>query len=74
MSKEHNHKKITNPLRQYARYSGIAFQMMAVMAFSAWLGLKTDELLNLQFPLFTLLFIISALGLILYKIVRSLSN
>jgi hypothetical protein len=46
--------------------------MMAVMAFSAWLGLKADKYLELQFPLFTLIFIITALGLILYKMVRSL--
>lgn len=74
MSRETNQNKTTNPLKQYARYSGIAFQMMVAMAFSAWLGLKTDELLNLQFPLFTLIFIMAALGVILYKIVRSLSN
>jgi apolipoprotein N-acyltransferase len=72
MSREPNHNKTTNPLKQYARYSGIAFQMMAVMAFSAWLGLKADKYLELQFPLFTLIFIITALGLILYKMVRSL--
>jgi hypothetical protein len=46
--------------------------MMAVMGISAWLGLKTDEFFDLQFPAFTLTFIITALGLVLYKIVRSL--
>ena len=71
MSKEADRNKVTNPLKQYARYTGIAFQMMAVMGISAWLGLKTDEFFDLQFPAFTLTFIIAALGLVLYKIVRS---
>jgi hypothetical protein len=72
MSKETDRNKVTNPLKQYARYSSIAFQMMAIMGFSAWLGLKIDGMLNLQFPVFTLTLIIAALGLVLYKIVRSL--
>ncbi len=74
MSKQTNHNKATNPLKQYAKYSGIAFQMMAVMALSAWFGWKLDQKLTLQFPIFTLLFIISALVLLLYKLIRSLSN
>ena len=74
MSKETNHNKTTNPLKQYTRYTGIAFQMMAIMAFSAWLGWKLDQSLNLNFPVFTLVFIIAAITLLLYKIVKSLSN
>ena len=72
MFRQINPNKDTNPLKQYARYTGIAFQMMAAMGFSAWLGLKVDELLNLKFPAFTLIFIIAALGLLLYKLVRSI--
>ncbi|GJM27414.1 MAG: hypothetical protein DHS20C17_00490 [Cyclobacteriaceae bacterium] len=74
MSKQTNHNKATSPLKQYARYTGIAFQMMAVMAISAWLGYKVDQQLNFQFPVFTLVFILIAIGLILYKLVKSLSN
>ena len=74
MFMEPNRNRITNPLKQYAKYTGIAFQMVAIMAVSTWLGLKVDALLNLQFPLFTLIFIITALGLLLYKIIRSISN
>ncbi len=74
MSKETNQNKVTNPLKQYARYTGIAFQMMAIMAFSAWLGWKLDEKLSLSFPAFTLFFIIASVGLVLFKIIRSLSN
>jgi len=74
MSKETKQDKVTDPLKQYARYTGIAFQMMAIMAFAAWLGWELDERLNLNFPLFTLIFIIIAVGLVLYKIVRSLSG
>jgi F0F1-type ATP synthase assembly protein I len=74
MSKETNQNKVTNPLKQYARYTGIAFQMMAVMALSAWLGWKLDQWMELSFPIFTLVLTIATVALVLYKIIRSLSN
>ena len=75
MSKEaNNHNKATSPLKQYAKYSGIAFQMMATMALSAWLGWKLDQKLELGFPVFTLVFIITAVALVLYKLVKSFLN
>jgi apolipoprotein N-acyltransferase len=73
MSKQTNHNKVTNPLKQYARYTGIAFQMMAVMAISAWVGYKLDQWLSIEFPVFTLGFTVVAIGLVLYKLVKSLS-
>jgi hypothetical protein len=48
--------------------------MMAIMALSAWLGWQLDEKLKLQFPAFTLIFIIVAIALMLYKLIRSLSS
>jgi len=66
--------KTTNPLKQYARYTGIAFQMMAVMALSAWLGYKLDQTLDFSFPIFTLVFILTALGLLMYKLIKSFTR
>lgn len=74
MSKEPSQNKVTNPLKQYARYTGIAFQMMAIMAFSAWLGWKIDQWMELNFPVFTLVLTITAVALVLYKLIRSLSS
>ena len=69
MSREPNHNKDTNPLRQYARYSGLAFQLLAVIFLGVWLGIKLDQWLNLTFPVFTLSLCMAALaGSLLYLI------
>jgi hypothetical protein len=47
--------------------------MMAVMAISAWVGYKLDQWLSIEFPVFTLGFTVVAIGLVLYKLVKSLS-
>lgn len=36
-------KKPKRPLSQYARYSGILFQMIAIIALGTFIGVKLDE-------------------------------
>lgn len=47
-------------LEKYARYSGIAFEMMAAILIAAWGGLKLDQKYNQGEPLFVI--ILSILG------------
>lgn len=72
MSKETNHNKTTNPLRQYARYSGLAFQLLAAIFLGVWLGIKTDQWLGLKFPLFTIVLCMAALIASLIYLIKSL--
>ena len=50
MSKE---KQKKNYLNNYAKYSSIAFQMLAIILIGVWGGYKLDEWLDLKFPIFT---------------------
>ncbi len=50
-------------LNTYARYSSLAFQMMAIMLLFVFAGYKLDDLIGWKFPLFKL--ILSLLGVIL---------
>jgi F0F1-type ATP synthase assembly protein I len=49
-----------NRLNDYAKYSGLAFQMGAVIAIATWGGIKLDKLTGIDKPIFTI--ILSLLG------------
>jgi len=49
-------------INDYARYSGMAFQMIAIIAVSTWGGIKLDKLAAFETPVFTA--ILSLLGVI----------
>ncbi len=53
-------------LHDYARYSSIAFQMMVIITAGVWGGVKLDKLLNLEFPLLTVLLSIASVGIAIY--------
>jgi hypothetical protein len=59
-------KKARN-LDDYARYSGLAFQMIAILGLGVWGGLKIDGWLNMKFPLFTVVLSFVAVMLAIYN-------
>ena len=63
--KERNQKKRDqNPLKTYAKYSSIGFQMLAIILLAVFGGMKLDDWIEgIQFPLFTLL--LSVLGVVI---------
>jgi len=50
-----NPKKISNNLADYARYSNLAFQMTVILLAGVFGGIKLDKVIQLDFPLFTVL-------------------
>jgi len=64
MEEETREKKQKKPpnkgLNEYAKYSGIAFQMIAIIGLTTWGGIKLDELSGFSNPVFTI--ILSLLG------------
>jgi F0F1-type ATP synthase assembly protein I len=64
---EHQKQKGKNPKKQsnrgfkdYARYSGIAFQMAGIIIIATFGGIKIDKLTGWETPVFTI--ILSLLG------------
>lgn len=53
----------------YAKYSGIAFQMLGTIGLGVYAGLKLDEWLAYKFPLFTLVLSLGAVGASLYLMI-----
>jgi ATP synthase protein I len=66
MAEQEPLKKLTpkNPgnkgVKEFAKYSGLAFQMVGIILVTTWGGIKLDKLLGLGNPVFTI--ILSLLG------------
>ena len=69
MSKE---KQKKNYLNNYAKYSSIAFQMLAIILIGVWGGYKLDEWLDLKFPIFTVTLSLLSVIAAIYYVVKDL--
>lgn len=58
-------------LSEYARYSAMGFQMAVVIFVCTWAGTKLDDLLGLTVPVFTLVFSLLSVVLVMWYFVRS---
>jgi hypothetical protein len=66
--------KPTKTNRAYlARYAGLAFQLMAALGLSVFLGLKADGWLKLNFPLLAWLLPVVVLSALFYRIYKDTS-
>jgi F0F1-type ATP synthase assembly protein I len=60
-------------LNSYARYSGMAFQMLAIILIGVFAGFKLDEWLGTK-PILIVVFSILAVFLSIYYVTRDLLN
>ena len=64
-----NLPKKAKSLNDYARYSNLAFQMLAILALGVFGGIGLDNWLELKFPIFTvILSFLAVVGAIYYGI------
>ncbi|OWY23071.1 hypothetical protein C7N43_04105 [Sphingobacteriales bacterium UPWRP_1] len=71
-----NQPKQNNPKRSatdYARYSGIAFQMIAIMLLAGFSGIKLDALLHSS-PALTISFLLAGVVGAMYLVIKNLSR
>ena len=59
-----------SPLKNYARYSSIALQMLVIILLGVFGGYKLDVYMDLHFPVFTLIFSLSAVALAIYYAIK----
>ncbi len=62
LKKKSPKKQENKGLNDFARYSGIAFQMFAIIAITTWGGIKLDKIAGFEKPVFTV--ILSLLGVL----------
>lgn len=63
-------EKTAKSLSEYARYSGMAFQMIAIILIGVFGGMKLDQWLKPKFPVFTVVLSFLAVMLALYYILK----
>lgn len=67
--------KLKNPkksLNDYAKYSSISFQMVAIILIGVFAGVKLDEWMVNGTPIFTLIFTVLAVVLAIYYAIKDL--
>lgn len=57
-------------LHSYVKYSGLAFQMIAIMLITVWAGLKLDKLFLLETPVFTIILTLLGVAASIYTAVK----
>ena len=65
-------KKAQGKYNAVLKYSGLAFQMIALVLIFTYGGYKLDQYLELKIPVFTIVFILAALFGFFYKLMRDL--
>ena len=65
-------KSKQSPVNSYARYSGLAFQMIAIILVGVFGGIKLDEIVKWEFPVFTLILTLVAVIMSMYYAVKDL--
>jgi len=71
-SQENSKGKSKKYLRDYARYSNLAFRLIAVVLAGFFGGMKIDDWLRLEFPVFTLTLSVAGLVVSLYLLIKDL--
>ena len=67
-------QKPKGQLNTYARFSGIGFQMIAIIGLGVFVGIKLDEKYPNKYNLFTLICSLSSIGLALYFVINKVSK
>ena len=71
-SRPSNLEKEKGSLRDYARYSNLAFKLIAVVLAAFFIGWQLDKWIHTGFPLFTLLFSVGGLAAMLFILIKDL--
>ncbi len=69
-SKKNKKPDFNKSLKDYAKYSGIAFQMAAVIFLGTWGGYKLDEYFNFESRILTVILSLLSVALAIYVAVK----
>ena len=69
MPQNDNLKNVNN----YAKYSGVAFEMLGIIVLGVWGGIKLDERFSCK-PLFSIALSLAAVALAMYTLIVKVSK
>lgn len=65
-------EKLSSSTNSYARYSNVAIQVVIIAVLGVFGGIQLDEWLVTQFPIFTVLCSMLAVGIAMYWLIQKL--
>lgn len=74
MPSEDQKEKIREGSRSYLKYSGLAFQLLGIVAILFFVGRYLDKKLGLEQPIIAMLLIIVTFSAYMYKLYKELFN
>jgi F0F1-type ATP synthase assembly protein I len=69
--KDDDHGKM-DYLKEYAKYSSLVFQMIAIVAVGVWGGIELDRLLHIKSPVFTICLTLLSASMAIYYLFKTL--
>ncbi len=72
MPEKSEEKDKRKQLASYAKYTGIAFQMIAIILVGVFGGVKLDKFLELKIPAFTVILSMLSVLLAIYYVIKDL--
>jgi ATP synthase protein I len=61
-------------LNNYAKYSGVGFQMLIIILAGTFGGIKLDKVLTTKFPIFTIVLSFLAVILAMYVVIKEFTS
>jgi len=69
-----NQKQSKKQLNKYVRFSGIAFQMIVIIALSSYAGSKLDDVYPNSYKLFTIILSLIGVALSMYFVIKQVAQ
>lgn len=74
MVKKNKKKKEEKQPNDFLKYTGMATQMAVTILIGVFGGIKVDEYLELQTPIFTLIFSLLAVAAAMYMVIKDINK
>ncbi|GGC17592.1 hypothetical protein GCM10011386_06830 [Parapedobacter defluvii] len=63
-----------NTLGKYAYFTGVGFQMLAIIGLFTYIGYRIDQSRNAEKPLWTALFALAGVCISIYTVIRAVTR
>jgi F0F1-type ATP synthase assembly protein I len=71
---DRHHQVQKDRLNNYARFTGIGFQMLATIGLGVFAGIKLDEHYPNQYQLFSIICSLASIGIALYSVIKQVTK
>ncbi|MGB0880282.1 MAG: AtpZ/AtpI family protein [Polaribacter sp.] len=65
---------LKKPLNHFAKFSGLAFQMLVIIGIGVFLGTKLDQIFSNNYKLFTIICSLAFIGIAMYSVIKKVTH